>query len=461
MTELDVDSSKKLVKNGSYLFLHLLISAVSGWVFWLVVARLTTAIELGFAITVISFAALIAGFLGLGLEYSLLREVARGDSAAIGTLLLFEILLLTGISPVIYVAGLWMYGVSFAPYLGLGVLFLILSGMRLVTQTSVLAILESRWLLVFESIGTSIRFGTVLILLALGIGGVAIVAASILQTGVVGVGLLGICYWKVGIKRGGFKQLSRLLRAGLSNFPGQLGALGMVSSLSVVLLAMLGDVAMVGAFFIAVAISSIAGGLATGLATMVLPVSGASDSDHSLTSLKLGMSLTVPLLAGFIVAPEFVLSLMGPTYVSAAGVLRILSIGMIPWIVYVNAVAKMNYLRSLQRLAIVGSLHVTIFVAFFLILAPIYGGTGAALAILFANIAVSFPATKWLGKNAVKLISSAILAAVVGYLAGFQLGSIQPLSFVVAILLSTVVLIILKALSVREIISLGKILLSK
>ena len=108
--------------------------------------------------------------------------------------------------------------------------------------------------------------------------------------------------WKFGLE---------VLREGLINMPAKL-ARTFIFSLIVVLLAFIGiNSSEIGVFYVALMISVIAGSLVSSMAYMGIPASSISNTDLSSGSVRIGLSLTAPIIAALIVAPGFVLSIIG------------------------------------------------------------------------------------------------------------------------------------------------------
>ena len=87
------------------------------------------------------------------------------------------------------------------------------------------------------------------------------------------------------------------------------------------------------------------------------------------------------------VAPNSILSLIGPEYVSAANVLVVLAAAIFPYTIVINAISKFNNLGKPRQIIVIGSIHVIVFLATFVLLVPLYGTLGAGYSILIASIA--------------------------------------------------------------------------
>ncbi len=446
-----------LVRGGFYLFLDLIVVNLGGWAFWFTVSKLTTPVEVGYATTAISLAGLLGGFFGLGLDYSLLREVATGRRSAFGTALTFEMSTLTLLSPALFATGLLIYGANFTQYMVLSIPIFLASGLVLVTRSTALALLEARRVFLYDAAGTALRFTVGVWLVLMGLGGIGILAGGIAGGLVIGLTLLRLCHIRLGLINGGLKELIHLLKLGLSNFPGKVAGL-IIGNLSIVMLAAYTlDPAGVGRFFIALAISLVAGGLATSLAIIALPLSVQRGSDASQTSLRLGISLTSPLIAGLVAAPELILSLIGPAYTTASDSLRILALAMIPSIIYSNAVTKLNHTKDLKRLTALGATQLITFLVTFVFLANTNDAWGVALSILISNTSVGIPSLTWLGRQAARPTAASIAAVAVGWALPTILSlTYQPIIFALAASASLATIFTIRAITPKELIQLAK-----
>ena len=450
------------VRTGFWLFIDFIVMGVGGWAFWLIVSTITTPNEIGYAITVISLIGLITGISGLGLDYALLREVSQGKGSTYGTAMAFQSLLLLAALPLLLLVGLSIYGISFAPYMMPGAMVLILFGPSFVSRSSALGLLESRKVLFYDTLGIVARIIAGVGLVILGLGGLGIVTAGLVQQALIAIGLTALCYGKIGFRLAGMGTLKNLLRLGLSNYPARISGL-VTTSLSVVLLAAItGNPSSVGVFFMALVISWVAGGFATSLAIMAIPASANKNSDTTATTLRLGLCLTAPIVAALISSPRLVLSLLGEAYVLGHNTLAILATAVIPAIVIANAVAKLNHLKDLRRLILLGGIQLASLLALFFLLVEPFGATGAALAILTSSVITSIPSLRWLGKAALKpaLISST--AVIAGWLVGSALAQTpQPISLLSALASSTAVIFIGRGVTPTELLHLVKTIRSQ
>jgi O-antigen/teichoic acid export membrane protein len=137
-----------------------------------------------------------------------------------------------------------------------------------------------------------------------------------------------------------------------------------------------------------------------------------------------------------------VLSIIGPEYISADLVLRTLSIGIIPYIIVVNAISKFNNVGRSREIVVVGSIKILVFLLSFTILVPIYGILGAAYSILIASLTAAIPSLMWSERILIIPISKSIASIVIGFILSYALSLIySSLSPTIVIFVSVVVTI--------------------
>jgi len=446
-----VDSAvPSLVKGGFYLFLDLLVTSFSGLAFWFILTKLTTPSEIGLATTVISLSGLVIGIFGLGLEFPILKGVAAGKLWCFGTPLLFEMFLLALISPLVYIIGLQIYGSTFSSFMILGIALLLVSGLGFVTRHSAIAIFQTKRVFIFDLIATISKFAVGVGLVAWGLGGIGIVTALIIHATVFSVPLLIVCTRKIGIKNGGWTNLAGMLRMGISNMPGRMSSL-VIGPLSVVLLASLGtDPEDVGIFFLALAVSLVGGGFGITLARLVLPVSSAKRTDITLSSIRIGLFATVPVIVVLMIAPDRILSLLGPAYVAGSDLLRILALAILPNILIVNLISRLNHLNKMREVIFLGVIQALSFLILFPLLVSQQGPVGASWAVLISQVIAITATARWLPPGYLKPVGASILALGLGLAPSFLPIPFLP-SLVLSITLAIIPFLITKQMTFKEI----------
>ena len=101
--KIEIHSSGDFVTPSFFLFLDNILVSVGGWIFWLVITKLTSTSELGLAVTVYSLVILVTTLTQLGLEYPLLKKSNIPKSQILGTSFMIELLITLASIPFVYI----------------------------------------------------------------------------------------------------------------------------------------------------------------------------------------------------------------------------------------------------------------------------------------------------------------------------------------------------------------------
>jgi O-antigen/teichoic acid export membrane protein len=255
---------------------------------------------------------------------------------------------------------------------------------------------------------------------------------------------------------------------GLANTPAKLARM-LSLNLSIILLATVGiSTSEVGTFYIAITISITVSSLITSMGFMIIPTSAESKRNLSFMSLKFGVSLTAPLIAGLIAAPQFILSLIGPQYIAETTSLVVLSIAILPYSILTTSISSFNLTGNFRKIILVGCVQVVTFLLTFYILAPSFGTVGTSIAILMAFISSSSICLVWMKHAALRIIWNSCIALAIGWLISYLINIsfdfnnvyAQLLSITGAVIGTFIVLVMLKSLSLKELNLLKKGLLN-
>jgi len=440
-----------VVKGGFWLFLDHVVVSVAGWLFWFLATYFTTTTEIGYASTVLRLVGLAVSFMGLGLDYSLLKEIKKAGATVFTSILAFELSLLLIASPLVFIIGINLYGTNLNLLMGLGILLMLINGLQLVSWNTTLGLLQSQIVFKYDSLAAILRLPLIVLLLTQGLGALGLITATLVQQIITVAGLMWFCHRKVGFGFINLKKLRDLLKTGLSNFPGKISRIT-INNLSIVLLAAAtSNPSTVGIFSIVMAMSLLLGSLSSSFATMALPTSTIHGTDTTATSLRLGLFLTAPAISVLVTTPKLILSLVGKVYTTASTSLTILALAAIPTALVLNAIAKLNHKAMHKQLIYLGALQLTTFLATFLVTAQAYQELGAALAILTSSAATGLLSFKWLGKTAIKPTILALTTVTIGWAAGTLLTRFStPLAFATALTTSTLTIFALKGITVKE-----------
>ena len=445
----------KFVGQGMTLFIDQILLAITNWFFWLVISRFASTSEIGQATSVYSLVLLIATVCQIGIEYPLLKKSSLPRSHVLGTALAIELIISSGsIAAVIFLANTDMYHASLGRYVLLAIAFLVLSPISFIARYALLGISNARSVLVIHIVSLSAKFLIAYILLSMGFGVFGILFSFVIASLVQAIGMMSIAARRLSFRPVRDKRfIIEVLKEGLSNAPSRLFRT-MIITLSVILLASFGvSDSEVGIFYIAMMLSVVGASLAISMSFTVIPASTESKVDLSSGSLRLGLTLTAPIVAALIVAPRYILSIIGPEYASADTVLLVLSIGILPTAVAMNAISKFNNLGHGRKIITIGVIQTVGFLTSFLILVPYYDGLGAAYSILIAYTASAGYAVSLFERAEKRYVANCAIAVIIGCVSGYAINFMLDHSLptiVSAIVATSIVLLALRNTSVSE-----------
>jgi O-antigen/teichoic acid export membrane protein len=446
----------KFVGQGMVLFIDQILLAITNWLYWLVISRFVSTSEIGEATSVYSLLLLIVIVCQIGLEYPLLKKSSLHRSHVLGTALAIELIMTSGsIAAVIFLANTDIYHASLGGYvLLIAVAILVLSPISFIGRYALLGISNARSVLVFDVAATGAKFLTAYILLSMGLGVFGILFSFMIASLVAAIGMMSIAGRRLSLRPVRYKRLIiEVLKEGLSNAPSKLSRT-IIMTLSVILLASFGiSDYEIGIFYIALMLSVVGASLSASMSFTVIPASTESNVDLSSGSLRLGLSFTAPIVAALIVAPRDILSIFGPQYASADTVLLVLSMGILPTAVAINAISKFNNLGHRREIIAIGVIQTVGFLATFLILVPYYGILGAAYSILIAYTASAVYAVSTFETAERRYVMNCIVAIIIGCVSGYVVNFIFEHSLptiVSSVLATSVVLLVLRNTSVSE-----------
>jgi O-antigen/teichoic acid export membrane protein len=344
----------------------------------------------------------------------------------------------------------------------IAVAIVIFSSLRYVLRYVLLGISDAKSVLIINSTGAALQLAVGYSLVSIGFG-----ALGILVSFLVNVMFVTIISFITARRRsfelfvGSLTYAREILNDALINMPAPL-AKTFIFSLSVVLLAFFGiSQSNVGTFYIALMVSFIAGGFAGNIAFMIIPISSNYKRDLSAESIRIGLTLTVPLIVALMVVPKSILSIIGSAYASADIILLVLSAAIFPYIIVTNAISKFNNLSKPKKIIAIGSVQLLSFLLSFLFLVPQYGTLGAALSILVACTASALASIVWSERLLLKQVTRCFLPLVCGLVSGYLLKllfvSINPaITISLAVAVTLVTIFGLKITSAKEIVVIAK-----
>jgi O-antigen/teichoic acid export membrane protein len=456
-------SQEKFMHSSIFLFLDLIVVAVNSWLFWLVITKLISSAEVGQSTSVYSLVVLSSTVVGLGLEYPLLKKASNKQSKIVGSSLLVEIIVTILAVPFMFFALNSVNHQNIAA-IDLTALILLLSiTVGFVTRYALLGISASKTILIIDTVSAAVKFIAGYLLVLMGFGALGVLLAFMIQAVVTACISLILTKKLFGFEVGNLETIKKTIKDAVVNMP-SIFSRTLIVTLSVVLLAAFGvSSSEVGVFYIALMISLVAGGLISSTAYMVIPASSASQTDFSTGSIRIGISLTAPVISLLLAAPQFIMSLIGNAYISGYINLIILAVGILPFAIATNTISRFNYLGESRKLLFLGSLQIVGFITAFFFLVPQLSATGAAISIVFSYSISSIPALLWSERPLLRYVINAGVAILSGWLCSFILRTIlteslltEIIAVMTSILVTFYVILALKNLSIIEVKSILK-----
>lgn len=451
-------SHEKFMNSSIFLFLDLIVVAAGGWLYWLVISKLVSSSDVGQSTAVYSLVVLIATIAGLGLEYPLLKKSSTARTRIIGSAIFIELMITIAVVPFIIYALNDMEQEASQNYTIIALVMVISISQGYVARYALLGISASKTILVIDMISTVVKFVAGYFLVLSGFGALGVLLSFMLQALLTACIALSLVYNKLGFSFGGFKYIKDTFKEGIVNMP-SIFSRTLIVSLSVVLLASFGIASSeIGIFYIALMISVVAGGLISSTAYMVIPASSMAQTDLTSGSIRIGISLTAPIISALLTSPYFILSLIGIEYVSGQALLIILAVGILPFALATNAISRFNYLGMSRRLLFIGLLQMIGFIVSFILLVPPFTVVGAALSILISYSVSCIPALIWSEKILLRYISNTAIAIIAGWGISNLVSLLLPdgiinevTTLITSIVITMVIIVALKNTSVTEV----------
>jgi O-antigen/teichoic acid export membrane protein len=463
---MDKKSDNDYVKPSIILFIDSLLVSVGNWLYWLVISKLTSASEIGLAVTVYSLVILVTTLTQLGLEYPLLKKSSIPRSPILGTSIIIELAITLASIPFVLIIVNTLYEESISNFNLISIVLLGILSIEFIARFALLGISNSKVVLILDVIGLGIKLPIGFFLVSLSAGATGILLAYLAEGAFITFSSLLILKKSFSFRLGDSAYFKATIRDALINSPAKWSKMVIVT-LSIVLLAFLNiGSSDIGIFYIALMITIVVASFSVSMAYMVIPSSSAMQKDLSSSSLRISLSLTAPIVVALLVVPRSILSLVGPEYESAVSVMFVLAIAIIPSSIAINMISKLNNLNKSKLLILSGILQIAIFIISFFVLVPLYETIGAAISILFAYLASSLLLIILTKHESLRYIVFACLSVLAGFTMGYVLSMIisneqQFLILICSVAVSIVVILALKNMTIKETKFLVKAMLQK
>lgn len=425
--------------------------------------KFSSTSDIGISTYLITIASFVSGILLLGFEFSLLKKVGSMQidksslrenwvrSSTFGLILTFEVFVNILCIPLLILIIQTPSTDPAVPYIVS--LLLLTTTIGNMSRYGLIGFMQTKTVFFVDTASILLRIVVALLLMSNRSGEYAILIATLAQTTMLAVCFGTIFLLKHGISLGNKRLLVAILREGISNFPGKISKL-MIAPLSVILLGIVGmGTSDIGIFFISLIITIVAASFATSLAMVSLSTSSGG-VDTADTSLRLGIALTIPLIIILALFPEYVLGLIGSSYVPGSLNLIILSIAIFPSVIVLNVISRLNSLRDNRNLVFIGLIEISIFLILFFWLTPSLDTQGASIAILVSYLISACVACKWLTRNELKQLFRSVILMALGLTLGGLVTTLQlQVELQIAITTALVILLgyILRIMTLGEI----------
>lgn len=448
-------SSADFVTPSIILFIDGLVVSVGGWLYWFVISKLTLASEIGIAVMVYSLVTLITTLTQLGFEYPLLKKAHISGSSVLGTSLAIELVITLASIPIVFIVINALYDDSIEQFTWITIALLILLSVDFVLRFALLGISNSKIVLVIDLAGVAIKLSTGFVLVSLSYGAFGILIAYLFEGLVITFSSLYFIKKSFSLRIGNVKYIKETIKDALVNTPAKWSKV-LIITLSIVLLGLLNiSNSDVGIYYVVLMITIVVANFASSMAYMVIPTSFALNTDLSSSSLRIGLSLTAPLVVALLVVPRSILSLIGPEYESAQAVLLVLALGILPSSITANMISKLNFLGRSRTLILTGTVQISIFFLCFFVLVPTYEIMGAAISILVAYLSSSLLLIILTDRRSFRYVAYACLSVLAGFIVGQMTSLIvgyeqQFLIVIFSIVVSIIVIFTTKNMTVTE-----------
>ena len=428
-----------------------LIIAILNWLFWVIVAKMIEANELGLAASILSIPFLFSGIAMLGFEVSLAKKSSK-DKSFFGSALFFEIIVHLSLIPfLLFVFQQTQIESNMAL---IGILLLFQSFLIVVPRFALLGIFSIKFVMIFDLIGTLGKIISLVILLSLDYGVVGILFSVIIQAVIIVPPLLILSLKKFGFKIK-IQSLKLLLRHSITNFPTKVSRIIQYVGIIVILTFLEISNEVIAGITISLMFFRFVGLIPGGFAQIALSSSSIEEKDFSTSSLKIGSALMSPIITLMITVPALILSIYDDEYMKYSNILLVLGIGMIPFILSINIRTMLNYQNLLKKLAILGILESILIVVLVFFFVPIMGEIAVAWSVTIAMIISGILSLQWANTVMKKIFLKGAGAILIGVLVGLITFQIFSNEYIVAVLSFSTTLIfmfIFRNITISEIV---------
>ncbi len=396
-------SKQDVGKGAAYVYIETVISMISGYVFWFVMAKITTSEIIGISSTIVSLATIFITIVTIGIPNGVQRFLGKSffeqkieDAKVFVKASLF--LITVGIvvcSSVILFAQNWFFttfGIDFN-LVAIAVLLMASSAITTLFRSIIIATLKTKMLPIIMIIASTAKLGLAIALVLIGTGALGLtvgytfnqILASIILTATLVTILKSSKKKSELLFMGSSKNI--LIASVASWIPALITTVG--SQLGTVVVFGSQGASQAGVFFMAFSIFTAITGVMYSLFTISYPaLSAMSDGRKRFASriIKMSLIIALPFSSSLIFYSKNVMQLFGEQYITGSSSLEILLISMLP-IAIITGINTLVYAygnyRQVLTIGLASSVPRT---ALYFLLVPLYSGLGAAISYTVGSI---------------------------------------------------------------------------
>ena len=395
-----------LTRGAAFIYIQVVVSAISAYVFWLIMTQLTTSVVIGTLSTLVSIVEILTSFAGIGIPGSIQRFLGKRFSERrledakiyVVTSLFFTSIGIIVSCLFIVVGGHFFELIKIDSTLQFILIFVIISkSIQLLLSSVVISTLKTRVLAVVNTISstTKIAISTIMVLIGAGITGLAfsyLLFDSLLSSVLLGIVIMKymkpVSKEKIGPRVSYIHASKDILTGGVTNWiPTLVTNIGLQLG-TIVLFGSKGanDAAV---YFLAI---SIVNGIlfsTTAIFAIALPaLSSMQDARKRLAwqTIRWSFLISIPLSSSLVFFSVDVMRLFGENYVKGEFPLQILLLSILP-IILADGIANLtfSYGNYKQSLAIHLAMNIPRIVLYFALI-PNYGIIGGAVSFVIGSI---------------------------------------------------------------------------
>lgn len=418
MTEENLKSFEKLAKGSYFLILDNIVNLSVGALFWIVLAKMIDAAQLGQAMVAVAFAASVIGFSGYGVQVTISKYMseynARGMPRVSKRILSLgiKLALIVSVSVAVAIAVLSGYIATEAYHDASMTALLVIAVLTFLPSQTVVAALvgayqgshKMKYALVTDSIYQAIRIGVAVFLVMAAFGSYGIILSFAIASIIASV--LGYVYFvprlfdkhafESGISATAKSEITGLRQ--IIKFSGHnYAAVGMKTLTAQIGVLLVGthNFELAAFYGLSVLISNLVGGVLNAVSRALLPTATEEwtrgNKEGMARTLDTGIRISMLISGiGFLVLmiqPSQVLALISEQYVEASTALRILVVASIIYSLGAIVTSMLNAANRASEVAKIGLVSAGITIALTFVLTPIMDIEGAAVALLVGSIA--------------------------------------------------------------------------